>query len=301
MYKLIAIDIDGTLLKNNKTISPENFQAVKKAKEKGVKIVLSTGRPIQGLEKYSQQLGLSETEDYGIACSGGFIKCLGTNEVIFESTLKLDEFKYLYALSKKLKITLNALTRDVILTPTLNLTTQIESFLSNLPMKITNFDTIDESTIINRIVYINETENFASHLKRVIKRNNINYNPPSRLDGNESLSFDKNNLPNELLERFTVLRPSSNTLEILKKGVNKGTSVNLVAEKFDIKPDEIICIGDSDNDLDMIKYAGLGVAMGNAPDEVKSEANYITYTNEENGLAHVINKFILEENEEKAV
>src|SRR3712207_1192542 len=94
-------------------------------------------------------------------------------------------------------------------------------------------------------------------------------------------------------ENFTVLKPSSETLEIQKKGINKGSSLNFLAKKLGINPNEVIAVGDSGNDIDMIKYAGLGVAMGNAFSEVKEIADYITYTNEEDGLAHVIEKFIL--------
>ena len=82
-------------------------------------------------------------------------------------------------------------------------------------------------------------------------------------------------------------------LEFLDKTVNKGTGVKLLAEKLNIRQDEIICIGDAENDIHMIEFAGLGVAMGNAFDNVKRAADFITKTNEEDGVAHVIDKFIL--------
>ncbi|AEB75202.1 Cof-type HAD-IIB family hydrolase [Clostridium botulinum] len=293
MYKLIGIDIDGTLVKNNKTLSNKTIETIEKAKKKGIKIVLVTGRPIQGLKQYTEKLGLDSDNDYGIACSGGFIQCLGNKKVIFESSLTFKEFNYLYNLTKTLNITLNFLSRDTILTPNLNLTTQVECFLSNMSMKITDFETLDENTFINRIVYINETDDFADHLIKIIKRANIKYTFPEKLHGNSNLILDEDTLPKELFENFTVLKPSSETLEIQKKGINKGSSLNFLAKKLGINPNEVIAVGDSGNDIDMIKYAGLGVAMGNAFSEVKEIADYITYTNEEDGLAHVIEKFIL--------
>lgn len=293
MYKLIGIDIDGTLVKNDKALSPKTIEIIKKAKMKGIKIVLVTGRPIQGLKQYTEKLGLNSNNDYGIACSGGFIQCLGNKEVLFESTLSLQDLNYLYNLSQKLNITLNFFSRNTILTPNLNLTTQIESFLSNVAMKITDFNYLDKNTIINRVVYINETSTFTRHLMKIIERANIKCQFPKTLHGNSNLILDENSLPKELFSSYTILKPSSETLEIQEKGVNKGSSLNLLAKKLGIKPDEVIAVGDSGNDIDMIKYAGLGVAMGNAFSEVKEIADYVTYSNEDDGLAHVIEKFIL--------
>lgn len=295
MYKLIAIDIDGTLLKTDKTLSPSTIKAIKEARQKGVKIILATGRPIQGVEKYTKELNINSEEDYGISCSGAFVQCLGTKEVLFESTLSYDDLQFLYNMAEELKITLNILLQkdDLILTPTLNLTTQLEAMLSNLNMQVVDFNTLTEDIVINRAVYINENTNFTEHLLNVIKRNNYSLNLPETSTGNDELVLDKDNLPEELFNKFTVLRPSFNTLEILSKGVSKGTGVKLIAEKLGIKQDEIICIGDSGNDIAMIEYAGLGVAMGNASPHVKEVADFITLSNEEDGVAHVINKFIL--------
>lgn len=295
MYKLIAIDIDGTLLKNDKTISASTIKAIKEARAKGIKIVLSTGRPIQGLEKYAKQLDIISNDDYGIACSGAFVQCLGTKEVVFESTLSYDDIQYLYSVAKQLKITLNILLQKeaLILTPTLNITSQLESLLSGLDMKVVDFDTLSKDIIINRAVYINENIHFKEHLIGVVKRNNYKLTIPEISAGNDSLILDMDNTPKELFNRFTVLRPSFNTLEILSKGITKGTGIQLIAEKLGINKDEVICIGDSGNDIDMIKFAGLGVAMGNATTQIKEVADFITLSNEEDGVAHVINKFIL--------
>jgi len=295
MYKLIAIDIDGTLLKNDKTISNSTIKAIKEASSKGVKIVLSTGRPIQGLEKYAKQLNITSNDDYGIACSGAFVQCLGTKEVLFESTLTYDDMQYLYNVAKQLKITLNILLQKeaLILTPTLNITTQLEALLSDLNMKVVDFTTLSKDIIINRAVYINENLYFKEHLVGVMKRNNYKLTIPEISNGNDSLVLDKENTPIELFNKFTVLRPSYNTLEILSKGVTKGTGIQLIAEKLGIHKDEVICIGDSGNDIDMINYAGLGVAMGNATTQIKEVADFVTLSNEEDGVAHVINKFIL--------
>ena len=82
-------------------------------------------------------------------------------------------------------------------------------------------------------------------------------------------------------------------LEILNRNANKGAGIGLLSKKLGINQDEVICVGDAGNDKHMIEYAGLGVAMGNATDEIKEIANYVTSTNDEDGVARVIDKFIL--------
>ena len=82
-------------------------------------------------------------------------------------------------------------------------------------------------------------------------------------------------------------------MEFLDKSVNKGAGVSAVTKQLGLNREEVICVGDAGNDLDMIRYAGLGVAMGNAFEEIKAEADYITHTNEEDGVAYVIEKFML--------
>jgi Cof subfamily protein (haloacid dehalogenase superfamily) len=99
-------------------------------------------------------------------------------------------------------------------------------------------------------------------------------------------------LPKDIYEKYTIMRSMPYFLEFLNKNANKGTGVKLLSEKLGIKQNEIICAGDADNDRHMLKYAGLGVAMGNASDNIKEIANFTTKTNEEDGIAYVIDKFI---------
>jgi Cof subfamily protein (haloacid dehalogenase superfamily) len=95
------------------------------------------------------------------------------------------------------------------------------------------------------------------------------------------------------LDKFEVVSSGDNNFEIMKKGSSKGSAVERLAESLNIRQEEIICIGDNENDLSMIRYAGLGIAMGNGVDLLKNEANYITDTNVNFGVAKAIRKFIL--------
>lgn len=267
MYKLVALDMDGTLLKEDKTISKENLTAIEKAKENGVKFVLATGRPIKGIEKYLKQLDLISDNDYAVSFNGAVIQNTKTGEIISKNYMNLNDLKYLYGISKKLNVNIHLLTPYSCVTPKLNKYSQLESDINNIPLQIVDFDSIDKTTTIVKIMFIDD----ESILDKVIER-----------------------LPNDIHDRYTVLRSAPFFLEFINKAVNKGFGVKTLAKNLGINQEEIICMGDAENDIHMIKYAGLGVAMGNAFPAVKEVANYITKTNENHGVAHVIKKFILD-------
>lgn len=292
MYKMLAIDMDGTLLRNDKTISKENYNAIQKAKAKGVKIVVSTGRPVQGVKRILKELDLISDDVYVVACSGALVQCVGTKDIISKVNLKVDDVKKLYDFSEKLNITLNAVTHECIFTPKLNFITGLESYITDLPIKVVDFKNLNKDVFIYRVTLINETQKFIDHIKE-----NRSYIPVEYSDLNdkrdEKIFYNIATLPKKLFEKYTILKASSNTLEVLNKNVNKGTGVEEVAEKLGIKREEIISIGDSGNDIHMIEFAGLGVAMDNASNEVKKVADYITLSNEDDGVAHVIDEFIL--------
>ena len=113
------------------------------------------------------------------------------------------------------------------------------------------------------------------------------------IDEPEVLQKAVDNLPKEVYEKYTVVRSTPYFLEFLNKEVNKGTGVKLLADHLRVKQEEVMTFGDAENDLDMIVYAGMGVAMANGFEEVKEAANYITDSNEEDGVAKAIEKFVL--------
>ncbi|MCY6356800.1 sugar-phosphatase [Clostridium sp. ZS2-4] len=266
MYKLIALDMDGTLLKEDKTISEENFEAIKKAKEKGVKVVLSTGRPKKGIEKYLKELNLISDEDYCVTYNGSVIQNTGTAEIISKKLLTSEDAHYLYSLSKELDINIHALTPTSCIAPKLSKYTELEVTMNDIDFEEVDFTTLTDSTPVVKIMFVDEPDKLSEAISK---------------------------LPGEIYEKYTVVQSAPFFLEFLDKTVNKGTGVKALADSLGINKNEVICIGDAGNDIHMIQYAGLGVAMGNAFSGVKKVANYITYTNEEDGVAHVINKFIL--------
>lgn len=268
MYKLIALDMDGTLLREDKTISKNTNKAIQRAKSKGVKVVLTTGRPIDGVKRYLNELDLINDNDYAIAYNGALVQNTKTKEILAKTLMSLKDIEYLYKLSQELKVNIHALTDYSCITPTWNKYSQIEVDINDIPLELVDFNNIDKNTTIVKIMFVDEPD----YLSEVIAR-----------------------LPKEVYEKYSVLRSAPYFLEFLDKKVNKGAGVGILAKELNIKPEEVICVGDAGNDLHMIKFAGLGVAMDNAFPEVKEVADYITLSNEDDGVAHVINKFILEE------
>ncbi|NMM65379.1 sugar-phosphatase [Clostridium sp. P21] len=268
MYKLLALDMDGTLLNKDKTISKENFDAIENAKKRGVKVVLATGRPLKGIEKYLNQLNLITEEDYAVAFNGAVVQNTKTGEILSQTLMSMDDVKYLYDLSKKLNVNIHVSTPTSCITPKLNKYTKHEADINGLDIELLDLDNLDSNTTIIKVMFV-DTD---SILDNAVKQ----FSP-------------------EIYDKYTVVRSAPFFLEFINNKANKGVGVDILAKSLGIKREEVICMGDAGNDIHMIEYAGLGVAMGNAFPELKQIANYITKTNEENGVAHVINKFILDD------
>lgn len=266
MYKLIAIDMDGTLLREDKTISEHTKSIIEQAKKQGVKIVLASGRPLEGLEPYLDELGLTSADDYVICYNGAIVQNVATREIISRTTLDGQDLKDLYQVSKELQVNIHAFSRAGCITPVMTKYSKLEGNMNDIPVHITDFnEVLDDETII-KIMFIDEPE----VLQKAIDR-----------------------LPEELYNKYTIVRSAPYFLEFLNKKVNKGEGVRALAMHLGINQEEIMCFGDAGNDWHMIEFAGMGVAMGNAFPEIKEIANYITETNENDGVACAIKKFVL--------
>lgn len=266
MYKLIAIDMDGTLLREDKTISKRTEEAIRKACEKGVKIVLASGRPIEGLQRYLEMLHLNTHDDYVLSYNGSVVQNVATKEVICKNVLKGSDLLALYNVSKELGVNIHAFSKKGCVTPKMSEYSELEGRINDIPVLEIDYSEIDPEEDIVKVMMVDPEEVLDEAIKK---------------------------LPESLYNDYTIVRSAPYFLEFLDKNSNKGTGVSALAAHLGIKKEEVICIGDAGNDLAMIEYAGLGVAMGNAFDEVKAASNYITSSNDEDGVAKVIEKFVL--------
>lgn len=268
MYKLVAIDMDGTLLKEDKTISERTKKAIQSAREKGVTVVLATGRPIEGVSRYLEELNMYTEHDYVLSYNGALIQKTKSKEAVAKVALKGEDLHYLRKLSDELGVNIHAFSeKRGLITPKNSKYTEVEAEINNIEIHEMNIDNIPNDEVMIKIMMIDEPEILGEAMEK---------------------------LPKEVYEKYTVVRSAPFFLEFLNKSVNKGVGVELLAKHLGVKQEEVITFGDAGNDLHMIEYAGLGVAMGNAFDEVKEAANYITDTNENDGVAKAIEKFILE-------
>ncbi|WP_163191920.1 sugar-phosphatase [Clostridium thermarum] len=267
MYKLLALDMDGTLLKKDKTISDRTLKALSAARKKGVKVVLATGRPVRGIKKYLAYLGLDRDDEYAVTFNGSAVQTGKSGNMLFEKFITGADLHQVYELSLQHGVHIHAFTeKGQLITPVLNKYTGVESEINDIDIHVKDFKEIKPEDKIIKVMLVDE---------------------PEKLD----LVYSK--LPKELFTKFSIMRSAPIFLEFLNPEANKGLGLSVLSKVLGINKDEVIAVGDAGNDIAMIKYAGLGVAMGNAFPEVKEIADYVTVTNDEDGVAEVIEKFIL--------
>lgn len=268
MYKLIAIDIDGTLINDKHEVTTEVYNAVHAAKAKGVKIVLCSGRPIGGVRRYLDELDLNQEGDYVISYNGAFVQNTFTNDVVSELSLGFEDLKMLYELSLDLKTFIHFYDNEHIYTLNKDVSkyTVLESYLTQIGLHYRELEEIPKNILLPKVSFSDDPED----LDKVIAA-----------------------IPTHLREKYTMVRSSSHFYEFLHPDASKGNAVKQLAERLGIEQHEVMSIGDNGNDLTMIEYAGCGVAMENGIPELKEIANFQTLSNNENGVAVAIQKFVL--------
>jgi len=265
-YKMIVLDLDDTLLQDDHTISPRTKQSLMDAQKAGVKVVLASGRPTSAMYEIADELELKKYGSFILSFNGAKITNCQTGEELFSSTLSPETAHRLYNLSRREDVFIHTYVGDLIVTEAGNQYTNIEA-------EITGLDVFEVDSFI---------ESVNEPVVKVLM-----------VDAPEKLVEVESKLQQELAEELSVMRSKPFFLEFTEKGVTKGTSLNHLIGQLGITREEVIAIGDSYNDLAMIEFAGLGVAMGNAPQDIKEKANYVTDTNMNDGVAKVVEKFVL--------
>ncbi len=263
-YKLITIDLDDTLLKHDLTISERNIKTIQAAVQKGVKVTLASGRPTKAIAHYLDALGLDLPV---IAYQGARIVDTKTNEVMYKKELEYNQAIPIIKFAEKIGVHCNVYIDDTIHIEKKNKWAEMyANLLKVVPMKEVGklSDYIKSST--TKVLFVDE---------------------------HERLQEIKPEAEKVVDESIQVYFSKPNYLEFTNKYGTKGQAVKYLGDHFGIKQEEIMAIGDSYNDITMIEYAGLGVCMSNGPEDVKEIADYITLSNEEDGVAHAIEKFIL--------
>lgn len=269
MYKIVAIDLDGTLFDDKKNISKENKIALAKAKELGVKIVIATGRPLKGVMPVLEELGLTTKEDYVIIYNGAKVFNVGTKEMVFTSSINGKDVRELYQESLRLKVHFHAFRiNEELITKDKNPYTDVEATINHIEDHIFDFTKIKDEDLFLKAMMVDNDFNVSRCMEEI--------HPIYK-------------------ERYSMVRSASIFLEFLNPSTDKGKALKALADYLHIPMEETMAIGDQGNDLPMILAAGMGVSMGNAQEYIKKQADFITLDNESSGVGYAISKFILEE------
>ena len=262
-YKFMAVDIDGTLLDSNGILTENNKEAILRASEAGLVFTLSTGRPVQGVQSLINTLQLDTPV---ITYNGAMVITGKSREILYEQKLSAEDAKNVIELGNQRgclvtvwmenKLYVNELSEKAL---------QYSTIAGIAPEKILDVETLVRHGV-TKVLWIDDPavlERYQEEIGRYLS-GNVNYH---------------------------TSRPMF--LEFVDKKASKALAMEKIGEHFGIRREEMIAVGDGYNDLSMIEYAGLGVAMANAKEAIRQKADYVTLSNDDDGIAHVIRKFVL--------
>lgn len=268
--KLIAIDLDGTLLQNNHIgISQKNIDAIREASKKGVKIAIATGRPNMMVEDTIEAVGVV---DYLINSNGAKITDLKNNKIIYNNNIPVENWHFAYDLIKKENVLFDVYARG---------RGYVEERFRDRYSVLTDHKDYNE--------YFMEKYEFHEDLKEYLHDDSIE--KITIMPKNET---EKNNVLDALIEKnsFVMALSLGNSFEINDIKTSKGKALNILCKEMGIDISEIMAFGDGDNDSEMLTMVGCGIAMGNGMDKLKSLADYVTDTNDQDGVAKGIEKYL---------
>lgn len=264
--KMLVLDIDGTLVNSKKEISARTLKYLHKIQQEGHIVVLASGRPLPGMLKFVEQLKLKEYDGYVLAYNGArIIKC-NTGKEIFSQGIPNEYVKTVFDFAIKNKIGMVTYDDDKVITGT-----RVDEYM------------LYEARLNKMMLY--SVKNFINY---------VNYDPVKfLLTANVNIAPELEKQLSELMaNKAKVYRSEPYFIEVTNENVDKALSIDKLIEIIGMSKKDVICCGDGYNDLSMIKYAGIGVAMENAKDEVKEAADYITLSNDNDGIVKVIKEFI---------
>ncbi len=267
-YEIIVLDLDGTLTNRDKIITPKTKKCLMEIQERGKKIVLASGRPTPGVMPLARELELEKYGSYILSFNGGQITDCKTGEIIFSRLLPVEANQKIIRLAKEEQV--DILTYDE--TGTKILTNRIDNPYAKLESGINGM----------KMTQVDDMESV------------VTYPVPKflMLEDGDYLAMVEPRVKAAMGKNFSVYRSDPYFLEILPNGIDKAQSLERLLSHIGLKREQMIACGDGYNDLTMIKYAGLGVAMENAVLPVRKAADFITYSNNDDGIAHVVETFM---------
>ena len=264
-FRAIALDLDGTLTNHDKVVTPRTRQALLKAQEQGAIIILASGRPTYGIVPVAECLELEKRGGYILSYNGGNIVNAKTGEKLFSQFLPDAVIPILYKYAREHRYALLGYAGNEIIT------------------EMPDDQYVKEESRINKM-NIRKVDNLLDALEPHPTKLLMTGDPTDMIKAEEKLV--------EILgEKMDIFRSAPFFLELVPKGIDKAQSLLRLLSKINLTPADLIAFGDGYNDLSMLKLAGVGVAMANAAPEVRADADYVTLSNEEDGVAAALLHF----------
>lgn len=288
MYKLVAVDLDGTMLNQYGIVTQNTKDTIKRVIEKGIDVIIASGRPIDSIKTIAKEIG---SEKYFIAGNGALIYDIPKEQIIYDKQLSKQKVLEIMKICEENSISYNLYTKETILAKALKYNVL---YYQKENLKKQENEQTKISIIKNLYEYVEKNEE-NKYLKITI------------CDENKSIfqSIIKKLRKVDEIEVLDVSHMSRKTIkqgteeinieyyytEITSKNVDKWEAIKYLSQKLGINPEEIIAIGDNINDKKMIEEAGMGIAMGGSTPVITQIADYITESNEEEGVAKALEKF----------
>jgi len=274
-YDVMVLDIDGTLVNSQKVITDATREALIEAQGRGKVIAVASGRSIAEVRRTAAAIALEEFGGYVIAYNGTTVLNCKTGHCIYNQTVPKEMIAPVYEAAKAAHVGIFVFhdqNKEIVSGNGVNRYLEADARTCDVAVRETDHFVKDLTFPVNKFLLTGEPD----YMREVEKT-----------------------MQEKFGDRLSVFRSDPHYVELLPKFVDKGVAVEKLMKQLDVKKERVICVGDSYNDLPMLRRAGLGVAMGNAQKEVKEEADFITGSNDEDGIVMVIQKFMTEKEEKK--
>lgn len=292
MYKLIAIDLDGTMLNKYGIITQNTKDIIKKVQEKGIEIIIASGRTINSVKNFSKEIN---SKNYFISGNGAITYDIKNDKILYENVLSKNKVLQVIKICEENSIYYSVYTENGIITKNLNFNTlyyykenlnKEEKDKTNINIVQDIYKYIDEKDekILKIMICDDNQSVFKSILKKLGEITDIEILEVSHM----SRKLIKQGTEEIALEYFYT--------EITSKNVDKWNALEKLIELLNITKEEVITIGDNANDIKMIKNAGLGIAMGESAPYVKEQANIVAESNDNDGVAMFLKQYFLDNN-----
>lgn len=256
--QIVATDLDGTLLNSHLELTDKNKQALRRLKQSGVHVVLCTGRPFNGMAHLIDEIGLDDS-DYTISYNGSLVQTCDGQEILHRANLSTSDFKCISDFFGQYGLGVHAMTMTKMFTynKTIHPLTVREAYLGNLDLTVLQAEEEVHDNII-KLMAVGD---------------------PWQLD--QAI----NDFSHAFGEAYSLNKSEAFYLEIMQKGDNKARALQILLEKLRLSSDNLMAFGNNNNDLDMIRLAKIGVAVDNASASLKRESDYVTESNDNDGVA----------------